>query len=65
MVSKDHDFLDGHLLIGLPKRLVLVTTGKIRNDDLLALFRRVEPLLVDALDRGSLVELNRDAVVVH
>ena len=65
MVSKDHDFLDGHLLIGSPKRLMLVTTGNIHNDDLLTLFRRVEPLLVDALERASLVELNQVAVVVH
>ena len=65
VVSKDHDFLDGHLLIGSPKRLVLVTTGNIHNDDLLALFRRVEPLLVDALERAPLVELNPVAVVVH
>lgn len=65
VVTKDHDFLDGHLLNGSPRRLLLVTTGNIRNDDLIELFQRVDRLLVDAFDRTSLVELNRDAVVIH
>ncbi len=33
VVTKDHDFLDGHLLNNAPQRLLLVTTGNIRNDD--------------------------------
>ena len=65
VVTKDHDFLYGHLLNGSPRRLLLVATGNICNDDLIALFRRVEQLLAEALDRATLVELNRDAVVIH
>ncbi len=38
VVTKDRDFVDGHLLSGAPRRLLLVSTGNIRNDDLMDLF---------------------------
>lgn len=38
VVTKDRDFVDGHLLSGAPRRLLLVSTGNIRNDDLIDLF---------------------------
>ena len=42
-----------------------MTTGNIRNDDLIALIDIVEPLIVDAFERSALVELGRDAVISH
>ena len=42
-----------------------MTTGNIRNDDLIALIDIVEPLIVDAFERSVLVELGRDAVISH
>lgn len=65
VVTKDHDFLDGHLLNNAPLRLLMVTTGNIRNDDRLALIQRVEPLIVEAFERSRLVEVSRDAVISH
>ncbi len=65
VVTKDHDFLDGHLLNDAPRRLLLVTTGNSRNDDLIALIEAVEPLLVEAFEHSVLVEVNRDAVIGH
>jgi hypothetical protein len=65
VVTNDHDFLDGHLLNDAPRRLLLVTTGNIRNDDLIALIETVDPLLVEAFEHSVLVELNRDAVIGH
>ncbi len=56
VVTKDHDFLDGHLLNRAPQRLLLVATGNIRNDDLIVLIEAVEPLLVDAFEHSVLVE---------
>lgn len=38
VISKDSDFLDSHLLQNNPKMLLLVTTGNIRNPELVALF---------------------------
>jgi predicted nuclease of predicted toxin-antitoxin system len=65
VVTKDHDFLDAHLLKGAPQQLLLVTTGNISNDDLITLFETVEPVLVEAFENTSLVEMNRDAVITH
>lgn len=65
VVTKDHDFLDGHLLNNAPPRLLLVTTGNIRNDDLIALVEAIEPLLVEAFQRSVFVEVNRGAVISH
>ncbi len=65
VVTKDHDFLDGHLLNDAPQRLLLVTTGNIRNDDLIALIEAVEPLLVETFERSVFVEVNRGAVIGH
>ncbi len=65
VVTKDHDFLDGHLLNNSPQRLLLVTTGNIRNNDLIALFEAVEPLLVAAFEHSDFVEVNRGAVIGH
>ena len=65
VVTKDRDFLDHHLLNDAPQRLLLVTTGNIRNDELIATFEVVEPLLVEAFEQSRLVEVNRDAVIAH
>lgn len=65
VVTKDHDFLDGHLLKKAPQRLLLVTTGNIRNDDLITLIEAIEPLLVAAFEQSDLVEVNRGAVIGH
>lgn len=59
------DFLDGHLLKKAPQRLLLVTTGNIRNDDLITLIEAIEPLLVAAFEQSDLVEVNRGAVIGH
>jgi len=34
VVTKDRDFRDSHLLRGVPRRLLIVTTGNISNNDL-------------------------------
>ena len=35
VTSKDSDFLDDHILLGRPKRLLVIKTGNIRNRDLM------------------------------
>ena len=41
VVTKDRDFRDSHLLRGTPRHLLVVTTGNITNDNLLALFSTI------------------------
>jgi predicted nuclease of predicted toxin-antitoxin system len=65
VVTKDRDFRDSHLLQNLPRRLLVVATGNIANNDLLALFETNLALITDALDNASLVEVSQSSVVIH
>jgi predicted nuclease of predicted toxin-antitoxin system len=65
VVTKDRDFRNGHLLRQRPRRLLLVTTGNITNDALMALFDEHLDAIVAALGEARLVELGSDTLVVH
>jgi predicted nuclease of predicted toxin-antitoxin system len=65
VVTKDRDFRDSHLLRGTPRRLLIVATGNIANDDLLALFERHLETIVSALEEVTFAELESDRLVVH
>ncbi len=38
VVSKDSEFLDNYILDGSPRKLLLVSTGNIKNQNLIRLF---------------------------
>ncbi len=65
VVTKDRDFRDSHLLTRSPRRLLVVATGNITNDALLALFATNLDVIVAALDEGDFVGFGPDALVVH
>ena len=65
MVSKDADFQISHELGRGPKRLLLITTGNIHNDELLELFRKNEDSLLELLLQHSFIELSRSELIVH
>jgi predicted nuclease of predicted toxin-antitoxin system len=65
VVTKDSDFLDAHLLSTTPRRLLVVATGNIGNDELIERFEDVVVALGVAFADVSLVQLSRDALVLH
>ena len=65
MVTKDADFRHSHTVSKTPRKLLLVATGNIRNDELFALFERRLGDIEAALSVSSFVELYRDVLVVH
>ncbi len=65
VVTKDRDFRDSHLLRSTPRRLLIVATGNITNDVLLALFEENLDALVSALAEASFVEIGADRLVIH
>ncbi len=65
VVSKDSDFLIGHLLEDSPKSLLIVATGNIANTALLALFEKHLDEIVCLLGDSAVVELGRDQLVAH
>jgi predicted nuclease of predicted toxin-antitoxin system len=52
-------------LHGKPAKLLLVKAGNLRLRDLLKLFEDHLPEIVAALERNSLVEIDRVRVTVH
>jgi predicted nuclease of predicted toxin-antitoxin system len=65
VVTKDRDFVDSHVLTGSPRQLLVVATGNIANDELLALFLTTIHTLDQAFESNYLVELTREAIVIH
>ncbi len=64
-ITKDTDFQDSYLLHKVPPRLLLLTTGNIKNRKLLALFRATI-VEIDALFLNHFfIELNNDAYLIH
>lgn len=65
VVTKDRDFRDSHLLRQTPRWLLLVTTGNITNDTLMALFDQHLDTMVAALQEAMFIEVGSDILVVH
>lgn len=65
LVTKDRDFRDGYLLLNVPRQLLMVATGNITNDDLLALFEANLTLIVDAFENVPFVEINQTSVTIY
>jgi predicted nuclease of predicted toxin-antitoxin system len=63
VVTKDADFLASYEVHGTPKRLVYVSTGNIRNSELILLFMHFLDLMCEQLATGGLLELERDALI--
>ncbi len=65
VVSKDADFVDGHLLRGRPAKLLLISTGNISNRDLETLVMPLIPDIVREFQTHSFLELGRAGLVVR
>jgi predicted nuclease of predicted toxin-antitoxin system len=65
VITKDTDFVDSFLTIQQPYKLLLITTGNIKNSELEALFVANLAMLADLLTQYFYVELNRDTIIVH
>ncbi|HQV17542.1 DUF5615 family PIN-like protein [Gordonia sp. (in: high G+C Gram-positive bacteria)] len=65
VVTKDRDFRDSHLISGIPRTLVLVTTGNITNARLLTLFEDHITAVAELLDSSVFIEVSHDRLVVH
>ncbi|MGE4585948.1 MAG: DUF5615 family PIN-like protein [Mangrovibacterium sp.] len=65
VITKDSDFLDSHLIKGVPSKLLLVTTGNIINRDLLILFEKYFDTIIQLFDRYDLIELDNNQIMGH
>lgn len=65
VVTKDRDFRNSHLLLSTPRRLLIVATANINNNELIARFDQFLDAIVDALNEVRFVELAPDQLIVH
>lgn len=66
VVSKDRDFPEQRIIRGVPEKLLWVTTGNIKNSQLLKMFEE-EFLKIDKLfnDGNSFIELSNNNITIH
>lgn len=65
VITKDADFLETFLLQQRPYKLLLVTTGNIKNSELEMLFLNNLNQIVNLFEQYSYLELSLDALIVH
>jgi len=65
VITKDSDFLDSHLIQGIPSRLIFVTTGNIANRDLLNIIEKYFETMIELLEIYDLIEINNDEIIGH
>ena len=65
LITKDSDFIDSFYLINSPQKLLLISTGNIRNTELLVLFQRNLSRIIDLFKEYSFVELNSQEIIGH
>ena len=65
VITKDADFVDSFWLRQEPWKLLLVSTGNIRNVDLLALFQSNLDKITDGFAVFDFIEINRTNVIFH
>lgn len=65
IITKDTDFLDSHIIQGIPSKLLLVTTGNIANKVLIQLFDNHFERIITLFDKFDLIEFDNEQIVGH
>ena len=65
VVTKDADFVNSFLLHGQPYKLLLISTGNIRDSELEALVMANLEHIAAQFDSFAFIELNRHAIIFH
>jgi len=65
VITKDYDFVDSFILKEIPKKLLIVTTGNIKNKKLFSLWKNNWELIVFLFETHNLVELSNDDVIAQ
>jgi predicted nuclease of predicted toxin-antitoxin system len=65
VITKDSDFVDSFFAIQQPYKLLLVSTGNIKNSDLETIFTASLLQIVNLLNKNSYIEIDRNTIIVH
>ena len=65
VITKDYDFVDLFILKKIPEKLLIVTTGNIKNKKLFSLWKNNLELIIFLFETHNLVELSNDDVIAQ
>jgi predicted nuclease of predicted toxin-antitoxin system len=65
VITKDSDFVQSFLLQNQPYKLLLITTGNIKNSDLESLFANHLEQLTELFESYSYIELSFSKIVIY
>jgi len=65
VVAKDADFYHAHMIFQNPKKLLLITTGNIKNRELFDLIRINAITIKNLFETCNYVELANDSITGH
>ena len=65
VISKDADFVDSFYIKGIPKKLLLISTGNIKNSELFSLFSKNIEKIVNLFDTNDLIEMDNNDIIAH
>jgi predicted nuclease of predicted toxin-antitoxin system len=65
VISKDSDFIDSYFVKRIPPRLIIITTGNIRNKELFLLFSKNIDQIIDLLDSCNLIDSSFGVEITH
>jgi predicted nuclease of predicted toxin-antitoxin system len=65
VITKDADFVDTFLTIQQPYKLLLVSTGNIKNSELEVIFANNLPQIINLLNQHDYIELDRSNIITH
>src|SRR5205085_502820 len=65
VVTKDTDFVNSFHLHRRPRKLLLVSTGNIRNSELESLLLSNLESIASSFDHFDFIEINRTAIIFH
>ena len=65
LITKDIDFSDSYFLKAEPEKLLLITTGNIKNIELFELFNNNMDEIITMLQKYKFIELNNKELIGH
>ena len=65
VITKDYDFVDSFILKKMPEKLLIITTGNIKNKQLFNLWRSNWELIILLFETCNLIELSNNDVIAQ
>ncbi len=65
VITKDSDFVDSFYVQGIPKKLLLISTGNIKNSLLFSLFTNNIDKIIILFETNDLVEMDNEDIIAH